>query len=251
MAALFSLATVQEKPVQEKPVQEKPKSDASVDSIASDLTKAKQEYESIMGKAKDALLVSFAEYEKWITESSKLSIEERIKAVELLREEKKTFESQGTSPGSAGLKTAVIDYQSKVSAARQKYEKAFDTAADKYLKKDLVAAKAVLAQKKEFLQTTDNLPTVRHLTKDSRRFWRFVPEHGSGYFKKLPNGKWDEIGRNGELMGVWIERGRTKEYVELEDQKRGYLTRLGAGKAWIASNSDGRFGPSPHGDWER
>ncbi len=92
---------------------------------------------------------------------------------------------------------------------------------------------------------------IKPATSDDRRFWRFAKQHGSGYFKQLPDGSWDEIGRDGAHMGVWIERGRTPDYVELEDRKRGYLTRLGAGKAWIASNKDGKFNPSPQGDWER
>src|SRR5688572_8824875 len=90
-------------------------------------------------------------------------------------------------------------------------------------------------------------------TADSRIFWRYVPEVGDGYFRRLPNGKWEEIGNaQGKLMGTWEELSRTPEYVELYDPKRNYKTRLGAGKAWITSGRDSTaFGPSPAGNWER
>lgn len=87
---------------------------------------------------------------------------------------------------------------------------------------------------------------------DDRALWRFAPAHGSGYFKKLADGKWEEIGRDGQKMGVWEELARTPDYVEMYDPKRNYKTRLGAGKAWMASGRDSiRFGPSPGGNWER
>src|SRR5262249_28520798 len=72
-------------------------------------------------------------------------------------------------------------------------------------------------------------------TKDTRRFWRFAPQHGFGYFKRLNNGTWEEIGRNSERMGIWKELRRTPEYVELPDSKRGYRTRLVPGRrGWRA-----------------
>ena len=241
MAVLLPLAAAQDKP----------KADDGDDPIASELSKAKQEYEAAVEKAKDALLMSFAQNEKRIAESPKLRTEERVKQVELLQEEKKAFDSEGKLPKSVGLKTAASDYRTNVAAVQRKCEKAFDAAAEKYLKKDLAAAKAVLAEKAEFFQPGDRPPPGRAQPKDGRRFWRFAREHGGGHFKQLADGKWEEIGRNGEHMGTYVERQRTNEYVELEDRKRGHLTRLGAGKAWLASASDGKFGPSPHGDWER
>jgi hypothetical protein len=89
---------------------------------------------------------------------------------------------------------------------------------------------------------------------DDRRFWRFNPGVGGGYFRLLPSGQWEEIAgtdKPGALQGVWEELGRTPEYVELYDRQRDYKTRLGAGKAWLAYGRDGAYGPSPHGDWER
>jgi hypothetical protein len=87
---------------------------------------------------------------------------------------------------------------------------------------------------------------------DERQFWRFVPAHGSGYFKRLLDGKWQEIGRGGQKMGVWEELNRTPEFVELYDAKRNLKTRLGTGKAWMASGRDSTaFNPSPEGNWEK
>lgn len=89
---------------------------------------------------------------------------------------------------------------------------------------------------------------------DIRRLWRFDAAHGSGYFRLLENGKWEEIGGWGEpkLMGVWQELMRTPEYVELYDPKRNYKTRLGDGRAWMTTGRDStQFGPSPGGKWEQ
>ena len=88
--------------------------------------------------------------------------------------------------------------------------------------------------------------------KDDRTFWRFAKEHGSGYFKQLPDGKWQEIGRDGSKMGLWEELSRTPDYVELYDATRNYKTRLAAGKASMTSGRHStKFNPSPHGTWEK
>jgi hypothetical protein len=231
--------------------QDKPKTDKGDDPIAAELTKAKKEYEKVVDKAKEELLVAMAQEEMRFKENSNLGAEDRVKRVEQLQEEKKAFEAEGKLPKSPGLRVAVGDYRGKVGAAQRKCEKAFDVAASEYLKNDLAAAKAILSEKAEFFLPGKRSAPASAKTKDDRRLWRFAKEHGSGYFKLLPDSKWEEIGRNGEKMGIWIERQRTAEYVEIEDQKRGYLTRLGAGKAWMAKSSDGQFNPSPHGDWER
>jgi hypothetical protein len=230
--------------------QDKPKVGDGNDPIAAELSKAKLEYEAAVEKAKDVLRISFAQYEKRITENTKLTAEERVKLLDSFQEQKKAFESEDKLPKLSGIRTAASDYRTTVASAKRKCENAFDVAAEKYLKKDLAAAKAVLDEKKEFFQSGNPTP-ARTQANDDRKFWRFAKEHGSGYFKQLPDGKWEEIGRNGERQGTWVERERTKEYVELEDGKRGFLTRLGAGKAWIASIRDSKFNPSPHGNWER
>jgi hypothetical protein len=92
------------------------------------------------------------------------------------------------------------------------------------------------------------------LPADNRRFWRYNAGAGGGYFRVLANGKWEEIAGTdepGALRGIWEELSRTADYVELFDPKRNYKTRLGAGKAWLASGKHGTYGPSPHGDWEQ
>ena len=94
--------------------------------------------------------------------------------------------------------------------------------------------------------------TAARLT-DDRSFWRFGPQIGSGYFRLMPDGKWEERGKgDGRPIGVWEEIGRTPEYVELYDPKRNRKTRLGAGKAWMTTGRDStRFRPSPAGNWEK
>jgi hypothetical protein len=86
---------------------------------------------------------------------------------------------------------------------------------------------------------------------DGRRLWRFAPQHGSGYFRLLDSGFWEEIGRDGKRQGLWQEIARTPEYVELYDQKRNYKTRLGEGQSWLAQGKDSnQFNLSPEGSWD-
>ena len=124
------------------------------DPIAVELSKAKQEYEVAADKARETLLAAFALQEKKITDNPSLNAEKRIKQIESLEQEKKMFESEGELPKSPGTKAAGSDYRIAVLAARRKCEKAFDAAAEKYVKKDLAAAKAVLAEKAEFFEPT-------------------------------------------------------------------------------------------------
>jgi hypothetical protein len=99
------------------------------------------------------------------------------------------------------------------------------------------------------------LPETIPLASDNRRFWRFAPRYagprGSGYFRMLNRGTWEEIGGKGEVIAIWNEVWRTAEYVALHDPRRGYKTRLGEGKAWLASVNTGVFNPSPEGNWVR
>ena len=81
--------------------------------------------------------------------------------------------------------------------------------------------------------------------------WKYAKEFGSGYYEKQKDGTWIETGSDGKQVSIWTEKNKTAEYVELLDEKRGYLTRLGAGKAWLASTKDSKFNPSPNGDWEK
>lgn len=223
---------------------------ADADPIAAELTKAKKAYEAELIAARDALLEAFDPVEQKIAENPKLKPADRVRQLEGLMEEKTAFDKEGVLPKSFGLKAAVSDYRTQLSTAQRSCEKAFDDAAAKYLTVNLDQAKIVIAEKAEFFPP-DERPVVRALPKDSRKFWKFDRTHGRGYFKQIGGTKWEEIGDEGKLMGIWIERRRTAEYVELEDLKRGYLTRLGNGRAWMASNQTRKFNPSPHGAWEK
>src|SRR4051812_16244982 len=45
------------------------------------------------------------------------------------------------------------------------------------------------------ITTGSGAAVAPHKLADERTFWRFAPEHGGGYFKRLDGGKWEEIGR--------------------------------------------------------
>jgi len=108
---------------------------------------------------------------------------------------------------------AVSDYQTKVNAAKQKCETAFDVAAEKYRKKekDLAATRAVLAEKENFF---------RGLT-DTRTLWA----GGRKKFILTDKGEWQETNEQGQTFR-YKETDRTKDYVEMRDAVRGYSVRL-------------------------
>ena len=73
------------------PGEDKPK-DAD-DPVAAELTKAKEEYLSAAGKAGEKLLAAFAEQKKKLEENTKLKVDQQIKQIEQIEEERKAFEA--------------------------------------------------------------------------------------------------------------------------------------------------------------
>jgi len=178
------------------------------DPIAAELTRAKDEFLATHEKAKERLLAKFAEEEKRLTDSTALKIDDRVKRLKQIQDEKKAFEDLGKLPKAGALKVAVSDYQTKVNAAKQKCETAFDVAAEKYRKKekDLAATRAVLAEKENFF---------RGLT-DTRTLWA----GGRKKFILTDKGEWQETNEQGQTFR-YKETDRTKDYVEMRDAVRG------------------------------
>lgn len=122
------------------------------DAIADELSKAKDAYRTAVEKAGDALNDSFDKEIKRLEASTRLKIDVQIKLIEQLQAEKKAFQAAKSLPSSDGMKEAVSQYKIAMKTAQSRCEKAFDTAAEKYRgKKDLIAAKAVLEAKQEFV----------------------------------------------------------------------------------------------------
>jgi hypothetical protein len=209
----------------------------SDDPIAAELSKAKAEFLSVHERAKDKLLAAFAEEEKKLTNNSKLKIDEKVKRLDQLQDEKKAFEDDGKLPKSPGLKVAVSDYQTKVTAAKLKCEKAFDHAAERYGKKDLAAAKAVLAEKANFLSGVTE-------PKDTRTRWVGKKQT---YFL-ADKGEWQERLGGGTVLR-YKETERTKEYVEAFDASRKIKVRFMDTKA-VISIDGGPWGLQDEGGWE-
>jgi len=217
--------------------QDKPGAKAD-DPIAAELRKAKVEFQATLDKTNEKLLAAFADEEKKLTNNSKLKIDEKVKRLDQLQEEKKAFETDGKLPKSPGLKVALSDYQTKVNAAKLKCEKAFDTAAEKYGKKDLTAAKAVLAEKANFLQGVGE-------PKDTRTVWVGKKQT---YFQ-VDKGEWQERIGPGVVL-KYKETDRTKEYVEVLDAGRGIKLRMMDTKAVISINGSA-WGLQDEGGWEQ
>ena len=149
--------------------------------IGADLRKAKEAYREAFEKANEALIMDFVAIEKRLTENPKLKADEKIKRIEVLKEEQKAFETEARMPKSPDLKFAVNEYKTKVASAPAKCEKAFDLAAEKYVKTDLAAAKAILAEKARLMQGLPEKP-------DTRKRW----QHEKGGFTEIKEGMWEE-----------------------------------------------------------
>jgi hypothetical protein len=227
-AVVLSAGFAQDKPAAKKD-----------DPIAEELSKAKGEFLAALDKAKEKLLTAFAEEAKRLADNTTLKVDDKFKKQDQLRDEKKAFEEGGKLPKSAGLKAAVSDYQTKLTAAKNKCEKAFDAAAKKYDgKKDAVTARAVLKEKTKLFQATGVAP-------DERSYW--VGKDVT--FTQGANGVWTERGKNGVFFR-FKESDRTREYVEITDPGRGLTIRLSDSKT-VIKGEDGPWHPHNEGGWEQ
>jgi len=199
-------AAADDRPKPAPKAEDKAKAKAAADDpIAAALETAKEDYQSAVEKAGEKLVADFTDRQKKLEDDTKLKVDQVIKMVEQVQEEKKAFELDPAKlPKSAGMYVAASDYQIKTAAARKKCEAAFDKAAEAYRgKRDLVIAKAVLAEKKQFFAA----PAV-----DSRTVW----VHSGGSFIRHKDGTWLESKTNGQRYN-FNEAARTKAYVEMKN----------------------------------
>jgi hypothetical protein len=201
------------------------------DPIARELGKAKEEYRAAVGKAQDKLLSAFAAQQKSLEENKKLKVADQIKLVDQIKAEHKAFEvSPAYLPTSPAMKTAVVEYQTKLLAARKKCEAAFDKGAEGYRdKKDLDTAKLVLAQKAAFFTAAGPA--------DYRTEWVSTKR----VFRKNDKGKWLEKGDQ-NLYFTFEEVGRTPELVE--------LLRVGPPRVAVRLYADRAEMQVNRGDWQ-
>lgn len=131
----------------EEPPKSKPE-----DPVGLDLRKAKAECTGSMEKAAAKLAADFSEIRKRVEDSTTLKVEQRLKLLEQIQQEKAAFDaSPSKMPTLVSMKAAVAEYQARTAAARKKCEAAYDKAAESYDKnKDFAAAKKILDEKKDF-----------------------------------------------------------------------------------------------------
>jgi hypothetical protein len=124
------------------------------DSIARELNKSKSSYQSSVVMENEKLLAAFTVQQKKLDGNTKLKVEQQIKLIQQIQDERKAFEADSTNlPKSATMMVAVSDYRTRIAIVHKKCEAAFDKAAQAYRRnKDLVAAKAVLEEKIAFLR---------------------------------------------------------------------------------------------------
>ncbi len=138
--------------------QDPPKPDAN-ELITAELKRAKEEFQSGAEKANEKLLAAFAVEQKKLEQNSKLKVDQQIKLIEQLTEEKKAFEIDTTRlPTSSVMKSALNEYLTKSAVAKKKCEEAFSKAAENYRsKKDFAAAKSVLTELEAFKENSLSL----------------------------------------------------------------------------------------------
>jgi hypothetical protein len=208
------------------------------DTATQALTKAKDDYRAATEKAQEKLLTAFAAQQKALEDTKKLKVADQIRLVDQIRAERKAFEaSPAALPTSAVMRPAVVEYQSKLVAARKKCEAAFDKVAEDCRDcKNLDAAKAVLAQKAEFFAAAS--PT------DPRAEW--VGKKKT--FRKNDKGVWYERNEQG-LFFVFDEASKTPEVIELlRVGPPRVAVRLYADRATMSVNK-GEWLPLDDGAW--
>ena len=142
-SAAFAFVTAQDQPARDTPG----------NPIAVELTKAKEEYQGAVQKARDRLLAAFGQQQKTLEADAKLKVAQLLKLVDQLKAERKAFEADTRSlPQSKLMQVAADDFRRTIASAKAKCIKAYEKAAEDYRakKKDLDAAKAVLTELDEF-----------------------------------------------------------------------------------------------------
>lgn len=134
--------------------QDKPSSGETADPIAAVLKKSQEEYTAAVEQAAEGMSAAFAAQIKKLEDNAKLPVQQQLKMLADLQAEQTAFDADPAAlPQSATMKAATSEYRKSVDAARGRCAKAFDRAAEAYrAKKDLAAAKAVLAEKAQYLQ---------------------------------------------------------------------------------------------------
>lgn len=230
--------------------QEKPKPPAPADPIAADLDKAKADFQAAAEKAKAALVEAFGREEKKATDSPRLKPDERIKLIESLQAQKAAFEDRGTLPTAAAMATPLRAYRTALAAARKACEKAFDAAADGYVrKKELGAAKDVLAEKARHF---DGMPDFE--AEARRDYWVYdFPDRKEKdlWFRAQGKGEWVErSGAGGGTVHRFRETARTADYVELYDKARQVGARLYADRAEMRERDGAGWKFLANGNWQ-
>jgi FKBP-type peptidyl-prolyl cis-trans isomerase len=180
------------------------------DSIAGSLKKAQQDYLESLDKARSALLDEFDKQIKKLETDAKLEAKRRSELIDVLKEERKAFEStKAILPQSQKMRLAASDYRKAVNAAKAKCARAFDKAADSYRRKrDFASADATFEEKQVFLD------------QDEKRFAKArMPDLADGGWRRQASGLhvWDvkegkgEAVKPGEIVVVhytgWLEDG--------------------------------------------
>jgi hypothetical protein len=172
------------------------------DSITAEFESAKRAYLTAVEAAEKRIIAAFDAEDKKLAAAKSARVEDKLKRLESLQQERAAFEADGKLPESPSLKAAVNDFRLKVSLARAKCEKSFESAANGYFKLgDLDAAKAIVASKETFFgnATTGDLSSrpTEETKKSPQRKVTSVPKR-AGDWIQLFNGKnldgWKQIG---------------------------------------------------------
>jgi hypothetical protein len=117
-----------------------------------ELQKATDEYTKSKKKAAEALLAAMEQEVNAVKDDAKLDVDDKVKRLDRLNQEKKAFESMERVPTMGTLKASVATYKSELAAAREKCNPVFKEAANKVLRDDLEKAKAILAERDRLFQ---------------------------------------------------------------------------------------------------
>ncbi|MBI5759830.1 MAG: hypothetical protein HZA46_15030 [Planctomycetales bacterium] len=184
---------------------------AAQDSTQRELDKAQEEYKAALDKAIVNLLNTFDKEMESLRKSKMVKAEDKLKWLEILEVERKSFESEQRIPWSVPMRPATGAYLQALIAAQGKLSKAYDKPLDR------ATRKKEEARAKELVEMKNRAAEIKVLAT-----WNFVGTNFESRFSRnlFSNGKLDDLNGKStwtiekDKLVLRIFRGDGKSFVD-------------------------------------
>jgi hypothetical protein len=110
---------------------------AVADGRSTDIERAVEEYDEQAGEARDSLLENFdTALGRLSSRTQGLDVDERLKLIEVVSEEKERFETQGLIPWSLPMRSYLAAHQRRISVAETRLRRVYQLAIKRALRAD-------------------------------------------------------------------------------------------------------------------